>query len=126
MDTWTRLRPWLVGLVAMVGMLGCDTGTRDVQPPAQVTRSGMLTEHVPTPLPPDAPRRSVGESCLEHGESECSSGLCIHVGGRGQGYFCSRSCRELSDCPRGWRCLTSLDSRFCVPPRGWAGEPTPL
>lgn len=87
----------------------------------------VLTEHRPvaSSYPPD---KQVGEDCTAHGYTECISGLCLHaVPIRGQGYFCSKSCLDSSECPRDWRCVQVMPGSsgpgVCQPPAGWVSAP---
>jgi hypothetical protein len=70
--------------------------------------------------------KAVGEECSGAGASECSTGLCLHTGlERERGYFCSRACKALSDCPERWECRPMLPgevTRVCIPPEGWATQ----
>lgn len=87
----------------------------------------VLTEHRP-PASHATPDKQVGEDCTAHGYTECVSGLCLHVvPTRGQGYFCSQTCHESTDCPRDWRCVQVMPGRsgagVCQPPSGWVAAP---
>ena len=64
--------------------------------------------------------KQLGEDCTLYGASECISELCLHYKhDPASGYVCSRKCESDTNCPAGWRCVStypSAGSEFCVPP----------
>ncbi len=99
---------WLFALA-----LGCTPqGESTKSPPPQASPEGrVVTEWRPQALSADAPKREVGESCVDGGDSACMSGRCVHApgAGLGQGYFCTKACSQNEECPAGWPCAI-LDS----------------
>ena len=50
--------------------------------------------------------------------------ICLHVKPQpNAGYFCSKKCRDLEECPEGWRCASLVpggaEDGVCQPPSAW-------
>jgi|APLak6261675434_1056106.scaffolds.fasta_scaffold00622_1 hypothetical protein len=59
---------------------------------------------------------SFGSDCLQHGASDCASGLCARLDRLVR--VCTRTCSSSSNCPAGWRCALSgptSTKTWCVP-----------
>lgn len=129
-----NMRNLRVVSLAVVGAWGlalssCGRGqaeSNSPEPTPPPAPFGVVSEHRFAPAPPGEPRRPLGTPCGAHGEAQCESGLCLHAGGRGWGYFCSRTCTTSQDCALpGWRCAQTLPSpepRLCVPSREWVSS----
>ncbi|QSQ18953.1 hypothetical protein JY651_26755 [Pyxidicoccus parkwayensis] len=83
-------------------------GTPAAEVPVAAGEVTVVSEWRAQPLVEGASRREVGEECTRGGNDECGSGRCIHVPGaaRGQGYVCTRECRQDAECPQGWACVS--------------------
>ena len=81
-------------------------------------RGNVVTEH--HFLTAAQATKQLGEDCTLYGASECISELCLHYKhDPASGYVCSRKCESDTNCPAGWRCVStypSAGSEFCVPP----------
>lgn len=102
----------------------------DGTPASQATEApdevAFVAEWRAQPLAAGAARQDVGGDCTRSGSDECVSGRCIHVPGapRGQGYVCTSECRQDSECPQGWACVTlapGAQAALCQPPRSAQG-----
>lgn len=99
---------WMV-VCLFIWVLACTPqGEPEQAPPPQAEPEGrVVTEWRPKAQSLDAPKREVGESCVDGGDSACVSGRCVHApgAGLGQGYFCTRACTQASECPATWPCV---------------------
>ena len=64
--------------------------------------------------------KQIGEDCSGTARKACASGLCLKMGGGpGDGWKCSASCKQFSDCPQPWQCrkiFPDANGFACVPP----------
>jgi hypothetical protein len=114
---------WLALGWSMALTWACDVQPEEAPHVPAPASSRVLTEHRPlTAASP--PSRSVGEDCTTYGRAECLSGICLHVKPQpDSGYFCSKRCRGLEECPEGWRCARLVpggaEDGVCQPPSAW-------
>jgi hypothetical protein len=105
-------------LLASLTFLACsnDRGTEAVpfseHRPSRAVSSAML---------------HLGEDCSQTGYEGCRSALCGHFSAAPEGgYFCTRSCTSLLDCPGGgWTCAQVFPGEggtMCVAPANWQGS----
>lgn len=70
--------------------------------------------------------KHLGEDCTSTGSSICLSHVCGHFASLpDRGYFCTRPCEAVENCPRDWHCnqvYPTPKGRLCVPPPGWDGK----
>src|SRR5262245_29635749 len=115
------MRPLGVIIVSLA-LIACS-GNPPGEEPRPPTPEPSLSEHVFSSVK-STPTTEVGDDCSSGGLSECRSGVCLHAGGLGKGYLCSKPCAEDSECPARWRCVLagtgSAASAVCVPKRGEA------
>lgn len=88
-------RRFLASGLVILG-LGCSNGSsRDAVPFSEHRPSKALNEGA----------LHLGEDCGAGGSTACLSHLCGHFAATPEsGYFCTRTCSVLSDCPRDWAC----------------------
>jgi hypothetical protein len=118
-----RWRYWLALGWSVALTWACDVQPEEVPRAPAPANSKVFTEHRPLAAA-SPPSKSVGEDCTTHGRAECLSGLCLHVRPQpGAGYFCSQKCRDLEECPDGWRCALLVpggaEGGVCQPPSAW-------
>jgi len=68
------------------------------------------------------PSKAVGESCEDHGASECLSSLCLAVATArsSQGHICTQVCQRDTDCPDQFNCGEIAPRTLaCIPARTW-------
>lgn len=113
----------LAVMSVIAAAVGCDAGKGEPgRPPV------LITEH--RAVEAGTRQRQVGEDCTRGSHSDCASGLCLHASSQGSslpgaGYFCSRTCQAVSDCPVDWRCqqvMPGVAEQLCVPPSGWTAS----
>ncbi|HYI02787.1 hypothetical protein [Hyalangium sp.] len=118
-----RFGYWLALGWSAALLWACDVQPEEAPRVPAPAGAKVLTEHRPlTAASP--PSKSVGEDCTTYGRSECVSGICLHVKPQpGAGYFCSQTCRDLEECPEGWRCARLMpggsEDGVCQPPSSW-------
>lgn len=81
-----KARARAIALVALLGLLGCDKGPRNLSFAAPCTES-----------------------------TQCRSGICLFFSQGSEEGLCSRSCVRNADCPEGWSCtaITQKDVMVC-------------
>jgi hypothetical protein len=93
---------------------GCSNGSSQQTMP--------FSEHRPAE-PVGGAARHLGEDCTAAGYQACVSQLCGHFNPAPEsGYFCTRRCAALVDCPRHWNCAQVFPGEggsLCVPPAAW-------
>lgn len=76
--------------------------------------------------PPTMARKQLGEDCAT-ARTACDTQVCLRTGAglTGATHYCSRPCRDETECPAGWSCPTTMpgpNGRVCVPPEEWTSR----
>lgn len=112
----------VLGVLALFLAPGCD---ENLEPQTRQPDPGQVFgEHRQGQA--SARTKQVGEACTDSGQSECLSGVCLHTKpGPSEGFICSSSCQQESECPAGWRCGSvhpGPGASFCIPPGDWTAQ----
>lgn len=103
-------------LAALFMVLSCGSSSTPDSTP--------FTEHRPSNA--TQATKLLGEDCTLNGSAICQSRVCGHFApSPDKGYFCTRQCEAVENCPQGWNCnqvFPTTKGRICVPPPAWNGS----